>query len=222
MEWTQAQNVALLIDDYRNSADRWAFCGIFCRPSTIFFLLTVTVIGFGQGVVERLLFVCLQNDLEASTALCGLSVGVTVLFELPLFHFSEAIHRMLGHEWMMILSMVFLSVRIFLYTKLIASTVNYILLLEPLHGLTFGLMWTAVQYTRSLAPPGWEATMQSIMNAITTCFGAGAGGIIGGFVFQEYGARSMYKWTSFIMAGIVFLNTVIHVCKKLPAWITRV
>ena len=43
----------------------------------LFFLFEVTVMGAGMGVVERLLFIYLTGDLQGSTFLCGLTVGVT-------------------------------------------------------------------------------------------------------------------------------------------------
>ena len=60
-----------------------------CEINFLWFLAEVMVLGAGIGVVERLLFVYLQNDLKASTTLCGLTVGVTVLFELPIFSYTD-------------------------------------------------------------------------------------------------------------------------------------
>jgi hypothetical protein len=58
-----------------------------------------------MATVERLLFLYLVNDLEASTLLCGLSVGVNVLFELPIFWYASNFMAILGHDGMFILSM---------------------------------------------------------------------------------------------------------------------
>jgi hypothetical protein len=50
-----------------------------------FFLLEVIIVGIGMGTVERLLFLYMVDDLQAFTLLCGASVGVNVLLELPIF-----------------------------------------------------------------------------------------------------------------------------------------
>lgn len=53
-----------------------------CRPTVLFWLLEVVAIGAGMSLVDSFLFVFLQNELNASTTLCGYAVGITVLFEL--------------------------------------------------------------------------------------------------------------------------------------------
>lgn len=53
-----------------------------CRPTVLFWLLEVEAIGAGMCLVDSFLFVFLQNELNASTTLCGYAVGITVIFEL--------------------------------------------------------------------------------------------------------------------------------------------
>ncbi len=42
-----------------------------------------------MGIVERLLFIYLTDTLGGSVFLCGLTVGVTVVIELPIFYYAE-------------------------------------------------------------------------------------------------------------------------------------
>ena len=65
----------------------------------------------GIGVVERLLFVYLQRDLQASTFLCGLTVLVTVVFELPIFTYTDWLLTTLGKDIMFIVAMLAYVVR---------------------------------------------------------------------------------------------------------------
>ena len=58
-----------------------------------------------MATVERLLFLYLVNDLQASTFLCGLSVFVNVLFELPIFWYASKFMALLGHDGLMIVAM---------------------------------------------------------------------------------------------------------------------
>ena len=74
---------------------------ILLKPFMIAFFIELFVLGCCVGVVERLLFVYLQNELKGNTALCGLSVGVTVLVEFPIFHYNQKIAQRLGHHGMM-------------------------------------------------------------------------------------------------------------------------
>jgi Na+/melibiose symporter-like transporter len=86
-------------------------CRVLMQPTFLFLLFEVAVIGMGIGVVERLLFVYLQRDLQASTFLCGLTVLVTVVFELPIFTYTDWLLTTLGKDIMFIVAMLAYVVR---------------------------------------------------------------------------------------------------------------
>jgi hypothetical protein len=101
------------------------------------FLVEVLIFGFSMGIIEKgLLFVYLINDLGASTTLCGAVVGVTVVFELPVFQYSQQILETIGTEGALLTSYVTYVVRLVGYTLLTPDTVYYIFGLEILHGFT--------------------------------------------------------------------------------------
>ena len=102
----------------------------------VLFLLEQTFAGAGIGAIERLVFIYLQNDLKGSVTLCGLSVLVSTLPELPIFHFSEWFLNTLGFHGCFALSYGFYSLRTYLYTLLRPSTVGWFLAIEILHGFT--------------------------------------------------------------------------------------
>ena len=51
------------------------------------------VAGVFWAVAERFVFVFAEDELGASPTLCGLSVAVTVVFEVPIFAFGEQLLR---------------------------------------------------------------------------------------------------------------------------------
>ena len=106
------------------------------NPTMVLFLLEQTFAGAGIGAIERLVFIYLVNDLKGSVTLCGLSVLVSVLPELPIFHFSEWFLNTLGFHGCFALSYGFYSLRTYLYTLLQPSTVGWFLAIEILHGFT--------------------------------------------------------------------------------------
>eukprot|EP00977_Amphora_coffeiformis_P006186 scaffold1332_cov166-Amphora_coffeaeformis.AAC.14 len=110
------------------------------RLPVLVWLVQVISIGTGMALVDSFLFVYLQNDLRAFTQLCGLTVGVTVLVELPIFQYSESLLRIVGHDLLFASSMLAYIFRAFGYTWLTPSTVHWVLLLEILHGITFACM----------------------------------------------------------------------------------
>lgn len=81
----------------------------------------------GMAFVEKLLFLYILNDLQASTTLCGLTVGVTVLLELPIFHYSDRIMKVMSHDSMFMVAMVAYIFRVLGYTLLTPDTVWYVI-----------------------------------------------------------------------------------------------
>jgi Na+/melibiose symporter-like transporter len=181
-----------------------------CRLPVILWLMEVIVIGSGMAMVESFLFVYLQNDFKASTRLCGWTVGVTVLFELPIFHFSQQLLQRLGHDALFIISMTAYVTRVFGYTLLTESSVHWVLPLEVLHGITFASMWIAsIDFSATVAPAEWSTTVQSILSSSFGCFGSVLGSLVGGWVMQTYSASVMYRGIGCVMFGMLALHVIV-------------
>jgi PPP family 3-phenylpropionic acid transporter len=178
-----------------------------CRLPVVFWLLQVITIGCGMALVDTFLFLYLQNDLGASTKLCGLTVGITVLMELPIFHYSQFLLERVGHDALFCISMAAYAVRVFGYTFLTETTIYWILPLEILHGITFACMWIAsVEFSATVAPDEWSTTVQTILSACFACFGNVLGGFVGGWVMQKYGAVALYRGMGWIVWGVLILH----------------
>ncbi|CAB9507553.1 Major facilitator superfamily domain-containing protein 6 [Seminavis robusta] len=193
---------------------RWsALWDIMTRLPVIFWLIEAALVVAGIIIVDSFLFVYLQNDLLASTSLCGWTVGVTVLLELPIFHFSQQLLSWLGHDVLLIVSMISYSSRIIGYTMLTPETVNWVIAWEVLHGITFACMWIAtVDYADSIAPKGWSTTVQSIVNGVTYHIGGGVGPIVAGQVMNRFGARTMFRGMGLIVGSVMLLHLVVMIC----------
>ncbi|CAJ1960158.1 unnamed protein product [Cylindrotheca closterium] len=202
---------------------------IIVRPQTLLFLLEVIIMGAAMATVERLLFLYLINDLQASTFICGLSVFVNVLFELPIFLYASQFMALLGHDGLMIVAMACFSFRVWGYTLLTPSTKLWILPLEVLHGITFACYWTVAtdiakilvhQTTatqrndvnsneiRNNRKSGyWSTVIPTSVNMLYSAVGSSLGSVLGGWAMHKYGSRRMYT----IMASIVFGALVLHI-----------
>ena len=72
--------------------------------------------------------------------------------------------KTLGHDGMFLVALAAYVARAWGYTLLSRATVWLVLLLEVLHGVTFALMWSAAtEFAKTRAPPGWDATLMSIV-----------------------------------------------------------
>ena len=175
------------------------------RPQVLFWLFEVSLVGAGMAVVDSFLFVFLQNELQASTELCGYTVGVTVLWELPIFHFSKELLSWLGHDVLFFLAMIAYTTRVIGYTLLSPSSAHWVLALEVTHGITFACMWiSSIDYSALVAPKEWSTTFQSILQTALTCVGGGLGPVIAGFVMDNYGPFIMFRGVG-ILVGLVLL-----------------
>ena len=181
------------------------------RPRVAIFLLEVIIMGAAMATVERLLFLYLVNDLQASTVLCGLSVGVNVLFELPIFWYASFFMKALGHDGMFLLAMACFVVRVVGYTMLTPSSKWLILPLEVLHGITFACFWIVstdiskilVHQTKGAF---WRTAIPSTVQMLYSAVGVSLGSVLGGWAMHIFGSRTMYKWT----ASIVGATWTIH------------
>ena len=162
-----------------------------------------------MATVERLLFLYLVNDLGSSNFLCGLSVGVNVMIEIPIFWHAERIMTRLGHDGMFALSMICFFTRVFGYTLLVPSTRWLVLLLEATHGITFALFWVAsTDVTKALInqAKGWNTTIPMVIQMLYNSVGVGIGSIVGGWAMKEYVSRDMYR----CVAGLILSLFVFH------------
>jgi len=156
------------------------------------FFVNMTFIGAGFSMVEGMLFLLLQ-EMEASNLLCGLAVVVTVIFELPIFHYAKYVLEKLGTRNMILLGQIAWVVRAFFYANMTEAWT--VLLIEPLHGVTFALVWTAA--TQHVADPavsgqGLEASAQGLLQATFMGVGPVLGLSIGGWLFDNLGSHAVY------------------------------
>jgi hypothetical protein len=174
------------------------------RPA-IFFLV-MFFIGFGTSIVESLVFLFFVDDLHASNTLCGASVMVTVLFEIPIFQYSERVMEKVSVQLLLVISMAAYCTRVYCYT--IFTSPWMVLLVEPLHGVTFACaQLAAVQYCALIAPPGLETSTQGLKDSVRSL-----GGIIGifsaGVVTDLFGSATMYRGA----AAVVGCTMVWYMC----------
>ena len=163
-----------------------------------------------MATVERLLFLYLVNDLDASNLLCGISVGVSVMTEIPLFWHGERIMKAMGHDKMFGVAMICFFTRVFGYTLLTPATKWLVLPLEATHGVTFALFWTAsTDVTKALInrAKGWNTTIPMVIQTLYTSVGVGIGSVLGGLMMKEWGSRDMYR----CIAAMVLFLFIFHI-----------
>eukprot|EP00434_Breviolum_minutum_P005320 symbB.v1.2.004692.t1/scaffold269.1/size246462/2 len=156
------------------------------------FFCNITVLGAGFAMVEGMLFLLLQ-EMNASTLLCGLSVVVTVIFELPIFARAQWLLSTYGTRKLIVAAQIAWVVRAAFYWQM--STAWMVLLVEPLHGVTFALAWTAaIDFVKKpeVSGEGLEASAQGLLTACFHGLGPIIGLLGGGLLFDALGGHNSY------------------------------
>uniref|UniRef100_A0A7S1XX30 Major facilitator superfamily (MFS) profile domain-containing protein n=1 Tax=Phaeomonas parva TaxID=124430 RepID=A0A7S1XX30_9STRA len=161
------------------------------RLKVLLFLVLTFLLGAVMSTVENLLFLFFGDDLHASNFVCGLSVVVTVVFEIPILAYAPRLLELAGTTNLMIVATTAFAIRGVGYT--LASNGYWVLLCEPLHGVTYACAHTAsVAFFAERMPQRLEASAQGILSSLTG-MGMFVGTIAGGFVLDAFGSAVLYR-----------------------------
>lgn len=148
-------------------------------------------------IVENMIFL-LFEDLGASYFLMGLSVVVTVVFEIPLFRRSGEFLDRFGAAGLLSIAGLCYSGRVIGYTLVPGGW--WVLLFEPMHGVTIACFSTAsVDFVSSITPDEFAATGQAFLNLIRSGVGATLGTGVGGAIISRFGESACYRTSAAIV-----------------------
>lgn len=130
-------------------------------PAVLIFMWQATVMGFGIGVIGEFLFLFLKQ-LGGNETVMGLSLTITCVSEVPAFHYQGAVLQRISLHTMIHIVLWTYAIRMCCYALLpYVGSPWAVLPIELLHGVTFACGWGAgTLYSKKVAPPGLEATMQ--------------------------------------------------------------
>jgi predicted MFS family arabinose efflux permease len=186
------------------------FCQwIYPHVPFLFNLLLFGILLF--GVVENLLFLFIVHDLEGNDILCGVTVLVTVLFEIPIFIHSGWFLTHLDYHGCLAAAYLCYALRVGAYTLLTPATRWWILVPELLHGFMFALSYTVVVEYGNLHKGKWGVLVMGTITSVFQSLGPGIGSLVGGYAMETYGAKSLYL----VCSVIAFLLGISHVAKRL-------
>uniref|UniRef100_A0A0G4HA24 Major facilitator superfamily associated domain-containing protein n=1 Tax=Chromera velia CCMP2878 TaxID=1169474 RepID=A0A0G4HA24_9ALVE len=174
------------------------------RRVAIFFF-NIAIIGAGFGLIGNLLFVTLKK-MGASAFLCGLSVSITVIFEVPIMYVSDWMLKHWGVGVMILLGEAAQVLRYFLYTLM--PSPEWVLPIEPLHGVTYGLVWCAAVHfcsTPAVSRHGLEASAQGLLSLLHFKLAPMFATLAGGFVMESAGDTVLYGTCGALVLLSLFL-----------------
>lgn len=156
------------------------------------FVIALVSLSAGQAVVESLVFLFFET-LGSSNLMMGVTVVLTVAFEIPIFHVAPKLLERFGAVGLLLIATTSYTTRVLGYTFIPDGKTFLVLGLEPLHGVTYACRSTSgVDFMSSLSPPGFESSGQGLLQMLTG-IGSVAGLSGGGYLEETYGARTMYR-----------------------------
>ena len=195
----------------------WTALAALCSSALgLSFVVSTVTLGMGMSVVESLIFLFFES-LGASNTLCGLTVVVTVMFEIPIFLMAPRLLECFGPVRLQLIACAAYTTRVLGYTLIPPGQVLLILFLEPLHGVTYACSKTAqVEFGASLSRKGYDAEAQGMMGALAG-FGSVVGLSLGGWIEDNEGSVVMYR----LYAGVVAVGMLILATAEFAGEINR-
>eukprot|EP00056_Hartaetosiga_gracilis_P022848 m.33454 g.33454 ORF g.33454 m.33454 type:complete len:215 (+) comp9864_c0_seq2:86-730(+) len=145
-----------------------------------------------------------------NTFVCTIVVVFVENKQVPVFWVSGYIMKRFGVRNCLVFTFICFFFRFLIYSLMKSPWT--VLAAEPLHGITFALMWAScTNFANEIAPPGLGATMQGVLTGLHFGLGLGLGSVIGGAVFDSYGPRPTFRsgmGTSAFALLIILLSKV--------------
>ncbi|PXF49815.1 Major facilitator superfamily domain-containing protein 6 [Gracilariopsis chorda] len=166
--------------------------------SSILFFNLVFWESAGMSVIENLVFLFFKDELNSSNVLCGVTVLITVVFEIPIFARAPSLLSSLGAPALAKIGALGYVVRTAGYV--IAPHVWFVLLMEPLHGVTFGTFHTAsIAYISDRVPIQLESSGQALVSVVSA-LGRIMGAVCGGYMMEVYGSQILFGSSAILVA----------------------
>jgi MFS transporter, PPP family, 3-phenylpropionic acid transporter len=154
------------------------------------FLASALLIGCSGALVHGFLSLYLQ-DIGAGGSEIGLAYLIASVSELPVMALSPLVLRRWGARPLLVTSGLAYAVRMAIYA--VAPGPAFVIVAQLLHGLCFAAMWTAgVLEAQRLAPPGMEATAQSLFGTATFGVAVVLANIVGGVIYRDFGFGALF------------------------------
>jgi MFS family permease len=165
---------------------------LFSNRRMTLFLITAFFAGMSLMSVNAYLGPYLA-ELGLKQSVLGYALAISTIAELPVLFFGNHLLTRLKPHGLLIVSMLAMAARLFLYG--IFQTEAGILIFQLINGLTFPALWVAgVSYINENAPAGLSATAQGVFGAVVFGFGAAVGGFVGSILLEQIGGAAMFAF----------------------------
>ncbi|GMH86759.1 hypothetical protein TrST_g13159 [Triparma strigata] len=172
------------------------------------FSICIVLNGFVMTLADSLLPLQIEA-LKGSRQFSGMTTLVSILGGLPVFYHSKAIYLRFGPWWMIRVGSLILSFRLLIFATIFnLADLNYILVVQLLHGITFALVYTSsTEYLQRAVKNGnLSSSISTLINTLYFTVGQGVGNVFWGHLYEFFGrANEAYVFGALIIAVNVWL-----------------
>ncbi|CAG8786647.1 10548_t:CDS:2 [Gigaspora margarita] len=180
------------------------------NPSVVTLLLVMLLMGTAFAMSNAFLLLFLNQELEASSIVLGLTGPISAIAELLFFFYSKELISQFGLCSLVFLAHIVTIIRCSTYIFLQKSTFSYMLalLVQLLNGVGFSALWiSGVTHIANNAPPNLISFSQGVMTAVYAGFGTGFGSLFGGILYDSAGGpRVMFG----VVVGISIVSLIMY------------
>lgn len=174
------------------------------KPDVLMMFLIILLAGIMGALIDNFLFLYLFNLSGNDTRIVGIVIAVETISEMPFFFHANKIIDRFGTPKCVAVSLLAYGIRMFVYTYI--EHPWWVLPIETLHGLTYGLLLAALtNYIYQSAPKGAEGTMIGLLATFQRGLGGGIATLAGGYIYGQYGGRAMWAVAGFVVLPLSLL-----------------
>ena len=192
-------------------------------PNMIF-LVTVFLTGICNGLMIGFFFLYMDQELNSSKTIMGLSMAFGNLGEIFIFPVSYKLIKMVGTIPCLI-SGIFAYFLQYIFLSIITNS-WLTLPIQLLNAFCFALfIAAAIEHVVRISPKEICTTMVSIVNALKFGFGILVANMAGGTTYDSYGGRMLFQGTAYICLawtglmiiyyyGSILCRNLRHSCRR--------
>ena len=180
---------------------------------TILFLFSVLLNGTIQALYFSFLFLYLKH-LNAPTLLLGFANSMNLVSSVIVYILSERIINFMRGPYNAMCFSCFMWGLRFISTS---SLVNpfYIFIIDIFHGFTFSLFRVAcLKHVKETTNQTIFTTMCGIVNSLYLCVSFCLANVVGGKLYDEFGARNLYRGAAVVCFVWTFIGIVYALLKN--------
>ncbi len=168
------------------------------RPAWLVFALCVFLIWTAASGSISFLGVTMKT-MGGSDGLIGMAATSAAVAELPFMFFSGVMMRRMGMQRMLWFSMIFFTLRMGLYSTMLAPA--WAIGINLINGPSYVFFWnSSVNYASRLAPESLKATAQGLFQT-TTSLASVVSALISGWMFDHLGYGGMFRVLALLCLG---------------------